>query len=63
MAEGTSLQSIRTQTGSLRYGLFNKVPAVWRRAKGLSLREIAKNASISYGTVSNIINGKGTYAR
>jgi DNA invertase Pin-like site-specific DNA recombinase len=32
------------------------------RAKGLSLREIAKNASISYGTVSNIINGNGTYA-
>jgi DNA invertase Pin-like site-specific DNA recombinase len=32
------------------------------RAEGLSLREIARNASISYGTVSNIINGNGTYA-
>jgi len=32
------------------------------RADGLSLRHIAKNASISYGTVSNIINGNGAYA-
>jgi len=32
------------------------------RADGLSLRQIAKNASLSYGTVFNIINGKGTYA-
>jgi len=33
------------------------------RADGLSLREIARNASISYGTVSNIINSNGAYAR
>lgn len=32
------------------------------RANGLSLREIARNASISYGTVPNIINGNGTYS-
>ena len=32
------------------------------RAEGLSLREIAKNASISYGAVSNIISGNGAYA-
>ena len=31
------------------------------RTEDLSLREIAKNASISYGTVSNIINSTGAY--
>jgi DNA invertase Pin-like site-specific DNA recombinase len=33
------------------------------RAKGLSLRQIAKNSSLSYGTVYNIVNRKGYYAR
>lgn len=31
-------------------------------AKGLSLRQIARNSSLSYGTVYNIVNQKGYYS-
>lgn len=32
------------------------------RTQGLSLRQIARNSSLSYGTVHNIVNQKGCYA-